>query len=80
VTGELLIRGVAIVDATRPEPEGPTDVLARDGRIAAIGGSASASTIDGTGSTLRGLHPGVTKGGRVVKDADGRSRAAAIEA
>jgi imidazolonepropionase-like amidohydrolase len=54
MTGELLIRGVAIVDATRHEPEGPTDVLVRDGRIAAIGGSASAaehsaSKIDGSG-------------------------------
>jgi len=56
----LLVRDVAIVDATHPEPSARTDVLLRDGQIAAIGGAAAGdgvSTVDGSGCTLL---PGLT--------------------
>lgn len=62
MSGALLIREVAIIDATRPEPSRPTDVLVRDRRIVAIGkeaagGSDGTPTIDGTGCSLL---PGLT--------------------
>jgi imidazolonepropionase-like amidohydrolase len=61
MSGELLLRGASIVDATRAEPEGPVDVLVRDRHIATVGSGAtagnSASILDGTGSWLL---PGLT--------------------
>jgi imidazolonepropionase-like amidohydrolase len=57
----LVIRDVAIIDATGREPEGRGDVLVEDGRIRLAGAAgrraADAATIDGAGTTLL---PGLT--------------------
>ena len=58
----LVIRDVAVLDATGREPEGRHDVLVEDGVIAKIGAEASSvaagtPVIDGTGCTLL---PGLT--------------------
>jgi len=54
--GELLFRGVRVLDTARGALGAPTDVLVRGNRIAAIGAdmqpSASAIVIDGRGRTL----------------------------
>ncbi len=57
----LVIRDVAVLDATGREPEGRGDVLVEDGLIRRIGGpgrglvgdtAGGAGTIDGAGCTL----------------------------
>jgi imidazolonepropionase-like amidohydrolase len=57
----IVIRDVALIDATGREPEGRIDVLAEDGRIVRIGDvgevAADVATIDGAGTTLL---PGLT--------------------
>lgn len=62
MTDQIVIRDVAIIDATRPEPSARMAVLVRDGHIAAIGpqarpGADEASSIDGSGCSLL---PGLT--------------------
>jgi imidazolonepropionase-like amidohydrolase len=57
----MVVRDVAIIDATGREPEGRHDVLVEDGRIRSIGSPgtlpADVATIDGAGCTLL---PGLT--------------------
>ena len=57
----LVIRDVALIDATGRDPEGRVDVLVEDGRIARIGDvgavAADVPAIDGAGTTLL---PGLT--------------------
>jgi len=57
----IVIRDVALVDATGREPEGRLDVLVEDGRIARIGAlgtvAGEVEVIDGAGTTLT---PGLT--------------------
>ena len=57
----VVIRDVAIIDATGAEPDGRRDLLIEDGRINAIGRlgpmAADVATIDGAGCTLL---PGLT--------------------
>jgi imidazolonepropionase-like amidohydrolase len=61
-TGRLVLRDVAVIDATGREPFGRDDVLVEDGVIARIGGPvgkrvAGAQVVDGSGCTLL---PGLT--------------------
>jgi len=61
-SGRLVIRDVAVLDATGREPEGRADILVEEGSIRRIGGSAGAPvadaiTVDGAGCTLM---PGLT--------------------
>ena len=57
----VVIRDVALIDATGREPDGRVDVLVQDGRIARVGDvgevAGSVATIDGAGTTLL---PGLT--------------------
>lgn len=57
----LVIRDVALIDATGREPEGRLDVLIEGGRISQVGGvgevAADVAVIDGAGTTLL---PGLT--------------------
>jgi imidazolonepropionase-like amidohydrolase len=58
----LIIRDVAVLDATGREPSGRSDVLIEDGRIESIGAAGTGlagdiASIDGTGCTLL---PGLT--------------------
>jgi imidazolonepropionase-like amidohydrolase len=57
----LVVRDVALIDATGRDPEGRVDVLVEDGRIARIGEvgdlAAAVPAIDGAGTTLL---PGLT--------------------
>lgn len=57
----LVVRDVAIIDATGREPEGRGDVLVEDGRISRVGAvgdvAAGTAVIDGAGTTLL---PGLT--------------------
>ncbi len=59
--GRVVIRDVAIIDASGREPEGRHDLLVEDGHIASIGAVGSLGsdviTLDGTGCTLL---PGLT--------------------
>jgi imidazolonepropionase-like amidohydrolase len=55
-SGRTVIRDVALIDATGREPEGRTDVLVENGRIAGIGAlgelASDVVAIDGAGTTL----------------------------
>ncbi len=57
----LVIRDVAVIDATGAEPDGRGDVLVEDGRIARLGAvaevAAGVPVLDGSGTTLL---PGLT--------------------
>ncbi len=59
--GRVVIRDVAIIDASGREPEGRHDVVIEDGRIASIGSAGSlardVATVDGADCTLL---PGLT--------------------